>query len=96
MSNSKHNSAFQDYSCQLCFADLCVRAGRHPTLVSPVRQPVHILLLVGGCETQGFAGHARFVVDISVKHIGLEGAAQTDSANPLSKTVWLQASFLAA
>lgn len=73
------------------------KAGIHPTLVSPIREPIHhILLLVSGCETQRFAGHSRLVVDISVKHIGLARVAQTDSDNPLSKTVGLQASSLAA
>lgn len=47
-------------------------AGIHPTFISPVREPVHhMLLLISGCETQRFAGHTRLVVDISVKHIGL-------------------------
>lgn len=63
-------------------------AGIRPTLISPVREPVHhMLLLISRCQAQRFAGHAWLVVDISVKHIGLAWAAETDSANPLSKTV---------
>lgn len=47
-------------------------AGMRPTLIGPVGEPVHhMLLLISGRQTQGFAGHARLVVDISVEHIGL-------------------------
>lgn len=52
--------------------NLSSEAGIHPTFISPVREPVHhMLLLISGCETQRFAGHTRLVVDISVEHIGL-------------------------
>lgn len=65
----------------------------HLAFISPVGEPVHhMLLLASGCKTQRFAGHTLLVVDISVEHIGLAWATETDSANPLSKTVWLQAS----
>lgn len=44
----------------------------YPTLIGPVRETInHILLLASGCEPQGFAGHARLVVDITIKHVGL-------------------------
>lgn len=66
--------------------------GVNPTFISPIRDSVHhTLLLISGCETQRLTGHTRLVVDISVKHIGLAWAAETDSANPLSKSVCLQA-----
>lgn len=72
--------------------NLSKKAGVNPTFISPIRNSVHhTLLLIGGCETQRLTGHARLVVDITVKHIGLARAAETDSANPLSKSVWLQA-----
>lgn len=52
--------------------NLSSEAGIHPTFISPVREPVHhMLLLISGCETQRFAGHTRLVVDISVEHVGL-------------------------
>lgn len=89
-----HNSFLCDY---VFAAFAACRAGIHPTLISPIRETIHhILLLVSGCESQRFARHCWLVVDISVKHIDLAGAAQTESDNPLSKTVGLQASSLAA
>lgn len=94
-----HKSAFHDYSFNvvLQFLQSVCEGGTPPTLISPVREPIHhILLLVSGCEAQRFAGHRRLVVDIAVKHIGLAWGEQTDSDNPLSKTVRLQASILAA
>lgn len=56
-----------------------------PTFVSPVREPVHHVQLLGGREAQRFAGHARLVVDISVEHVGLEGAAETRQRQSIIK-----------
>lgn len=69
----------------------------HLTFIGPIGEAIHhMLLLIGVGEAQRFAGHTRLVVDISVEHVGLARAAETDGANSLSQAVRSQASSLAA
>lgn len=52
------------------------------TFIGPIGEAIrHMLLLIGAGEAQRFAGHARLVEDISVEHVGLARAAETDGAN---------------
>lgn len=59
--------------------------GTNTTFIGPIRDSVgHVLLLIAGGEAQRLTAGARLVVDISIKHEGLAGGADTEGANPLS------------
>lgn len=63
-----------------------VGTGTNTTFIGPIRDSVgHVRLLVGGCEAQRSTAGARLVVEISVRHEGLESAADTEGADPLSE-----------